>query len=756
MRGAAYRESINSAESSANNRMRGTVMYRKTLPLFFLLAAMLFSLGSLSLAAQWVPSPVLSAGLSGASYAGGGCCAWVDLVGVDHMLFFDIWSGSWTELILPGTHSYVTTLGTGNLIIVITQDLVVAFNGPPQSVHVQPLTGDILDTGTLRPSYACSEQIAVVTTDEAFYVFDARMDQWRILDYEYPTGYSTHEGTVAESDYVVTGIGAHDPYHAINLAYSLRRHAFAQTDLGVANILGNGFSEQCINHGFAGRSQTVPDHGVGYSAFTNQFSLVTPPAGSTASMGGGVVRKRRELCHLWGACATENIGFPDYRYYLWVYDTITGGWTYHTYDYDYQQGGFDNSVRCGGGFVSFTYQDSYIDGSNTIGLYSGESHTVDLYEPGLYGQVGGYPFGGRVAGFVGDATWGGPDDMLWIRSMEHPLGQTVAVNENYMNQFAGENWLSWGDGRQDMPLMDLHFYHGPTNSITSVETWYHNSTQNHDGTHLHCLTTTGDDVDVIFYSAHLNSVARRDFPLGTMPSWYVNDNLALVFHNGVGDCLYDARTGMVHERAIDYSSLSLGSEVCVGFDTATNEAHGYSGVTGQWYTVSAGSNSTCRAGGMVGVCQWLGGSRYYGFSALDGSWTELIPTGSPHGYQVGEHTAIVQSPDRVWAYWPYDTTPVQEDEQHRLALAHALQQVRCHPNPFNGRTLVAFDLPGPAEVKVEVFDLRGRRVAVLLEERRQTGEVAVAWQTGRVPSGIYIARLQADNQVVTRKITLVQ
>lgn len=84
-----------------------------------------------------------------------------------------------------------------------------------------------------------------------------------------------------------------------------------------------------------------------------------------------------------------------------------------------------------------------------------------------------------------------------------------------------------------------------------------------------------------------------------------------------------------------------------------------------------------------------------------------------------------------------------------------------HPNPFNPATRLAFELAAESHVRLEVFDLRGRRVAGLLDESRPAGHHAVTWQArhddGRgLASGVYVARLQAGDRCLTRRLTLVR
>jgi subtilisin family serine protease len=82
--------------------------------------------------------------------------------------------------------------------------------------------------------------------------------------------------------------------------------------------------------------------------------------------------------------------------------------------------------------------------------------------------------------------------------------------------------------------------------------------------------------------------------------------------------------------------------------------------------------------------------------------------------------------------------------------------LRCGPNPFNAATVVAFALAREAAVDLAVYDLRGRRVAMLAQERLSAGPHEVAWDAAGLPSGSYQVRLVADGRVDVARVTLVK
>jgi hypothetical protein len=73
------------------------------------------------------------------------------------------------------------------------------------------------------------------------------------------------------------------------------------------------------------------------------------------------------------------------------------------------------------------------------------------------------------------------------------------------------------------------------------------------------------------------------------------------------------------------------------------------------------------------------------------------------------------------------------------------------PNPFARATTVHFRLPAAGPVRLDVFDLAGRRVAALLDGTRPAGEHAVAWEPDRLAAGVYYVRLEAAGRTVATR-----
>ncbi|MCH8494094.1 MAG: T9SS type A sorting domain-containing protein [Balneolales bacterium] len=79
-----------------------------------------------------------------------------------------------------------------------------------------------------------------------------------------------------------------------------------------------------------------------------------------------------------------------------------------------------------------------------------------------------------------------------------------------------------------------------------------------------------------------------------------------------------------------------------------------------------------------------------------------------------------------------------------------------YPNPFNPTTRMSYELPAESEVKLAVYDLLGRQVAVLVNNRMAPGSHNVNFDGASLSSGVYVIRLEAGGEVITRKMTLLK
>lgn len=76
------------------------------------------------------------------------------------------------------------------------------------------------------------------------------------------------------------------------------------------------------------------------------------------------------------------------------------------------------------------------------------------------------------------------------------------------------------------------------------------------------------------------------------------------------------------------------------------------------------------------------------------------------------------------------------------------------PNPFNPATTIDFTLPSSARVRLEVFDLLGRKIATLIDGERPAGRAQATWEARGVASGVYFYRLSGPAGTLVRNLVL--
>jgi len=96
-----------------------------------------------------------------------------------------------------------------------------------------------------------------------------------------------------------------------------------------------------------------------------------------------------------------------------------------------------------------------------------------------------------------------------------------------------------------------------------------------------------------------------------------------------------------------------------------------------------------------------------------------------------------------------------------LTVPTSIELHQNFPNPFNPVTNIRYDLKEAGQVRINVYDIRGALVATLVDERQSPGRHLATWKGTdvngqQVASGVYIYRLVANDQVISKQMTLVR
>ncbi len=131
-------------------------------------------------------------------------------------------------------------------------------------------------------------------------------------------------------------------------------------------------------------------------------------------------------------------------------------------------------------------------------------------------------------------------------------------------------------------------------------------------------------------------------------------------------------------------------------------------------------------------------------------WCFTVTDVSAAGYVYNSSAnAVTQGCESGWVYGE-SAGAVAEVMPTEMNLA------QNYPNPFNPTTEISFSLPEASFVTLEVFNLTGQKVSILVNGQLSAGEHTVRWDGSNVASGVYFYRLQSGSFVQTRKMILLK
>jgi hypothetical protein len=98
---------------------------------------------------------------------------------------------------------------------------------------------------------------------------------------------------------------------------------------------------------------------------------------------------------------------------------------------------------------------------------------------------------------------------------------------------------------------------------------------------------------------------------------------------------------------------------------------------------------------------------------------------------------------------------IEEEQTEKLQPSDFLIS-KNYPNPFNDQTVINYSVGGQANVKIEIFDMMGKLVEVLLDENQQPGTYRITWDAQGFPSGTYFYKIKAGAYVEIKKMVLMK
>jgi len=210
---------------------------------------------------------------------------------------------------------------------------------------------------------------------------------------------------------------------------------------------------------------------------------------------------------------------------------------------------------------------------------------------------------------------------------------------------------------------------------------------------------------------------------------------------------------------IDFNTLIVGywSEVDIGAISLWFSNTGYQ--IDSIKLLEPAQNMTLQYGepsGMLYILIW----------SLEG---EIIPKGTDYlllVYLSGEGTIFLDTVDASddSGLQPLTVEVVDCSElgqKENLSLPENFILFQNYPNPFNLYTNMLYKLKGEFFVKLEIYDIRGKKVKTLLSEKQTPGFKSFIWNgkdddENPLPSGVYFYRLKVGDQEKTKKMVLLK
>jgi hypothetical protein len=139
---------------------------------------------------------------------------------------------------------------------------------------------------------------------------------------------------------------------------------------------------------------------------------------------------------------------------------------------------------------------------------------------------------------------------------------------------------------------------------------------------------------------------------------------------------------------------------------------------------------------------------------VNGMDTDYLRTGNGDLAQLKLAWAGTINPGGITIQIEGDAAGLDELEPTKIPLNYFLSQ--NYPNPFNPVTHIRYGLKEEAHVRINLYNLSGQKVAVLVDERQEAGYYSVDFNAGNFANGIYFYTIEANDFSKTRKMILVK
>jgi hypothetical protein len=231
------------------------------------------------------------------------------------------------------------------------------------------------------------------------------------------------------------------------------------------------------------------------------------------------------------------------------------------------------------------------------------------------------------------------------------------------------------------------------------------------------------------------------------------------------------------KTVIDKSSPWLNDCIEIFFDGGNEKASSYDANDIQWrWVLDEMPSDTGKAGNGPGNWAWKHTADGYNFELAISKDTLASRFPLINDQEIGFEISngdleTPSSPQRVLHWWTNVATTwndptlfgtadlvngpaVGVEDENQLVTDYRLEQ--NYPNPFNPSTKISYTIKTSEKVKLSVYNILGKQVALLVNGLKNPGNHTVEFRAENLPSGVYFYRLETANKQLTKKMILLK
>lgn len=162
---------------------------------------------------------------------------------------------------------------------------------------------------------------------------------------------------------------------------------------------------------------------------------------------------------------------------------------------------------------------------------------------------------------------------------------------------------------------------------------------------------------------------------------------------------------------------------------------------------------------------WITAAYNEGIYKFDGKKCVYFPA-PPYnrtGYGISTSVMAMDSRGGIWMNNPYGISVFREsgisdvaNDKNEIAYPREYSLSQNYPNPFNPVTTISYTLKNESDVKLKVYNLLGKEVALLVNDIKPSGNYSIKFDASFLPSGVYIYTIQAGQFRDSKKLVLLK